>query len=210
MLNVSHLNIYLWFCSEAKIKEINRFEMKEKYATDILSLCNHRFDSPEIFKQKKSLSADTLLGDIVICPQYVDKIMQKEIKGNTILGSKYNFPISERGVTNDDSKASKKIKPPKTSINISNKNAMSFDKDMSGISLCLSFETDLEQRLKLLLVHGMLHLLGHDHQKQRSWERMTARELEVVRDLKKLGYKFNYSEEVEVNDASNSFNGNSI
>jgi ssRNA-specific RNase YbeY (16S rRNA maturation enzyme) len=175
VLNVSHMSVYLWFCSESKIKEINKFELKEKYATDILSFCNHNFDSPEVFKNKKNPPSDSLLGDIVICPSYVDSVMKREIKSVQTKGSAADLT---KGKT------------------VHEKNELGFEE--SGISLCLSHETDLDSRLKLLLIHGMLHLLGHDHNKSRSWIMMTTRELDVVDLLKERGYSFKYKRSVPV------------
>lgn len=38
----------------------------------------------------------------------------------------------------------------------------------------------LEERIPLLLIHSILHLLGYDHETDADWELMTARETEVM------------------------------
>jgi len=38
----------------------------------------------------------------------------------------------------------------------------------------------LEERIPLLLIHSILHLLGYDHETDADWEVMTARETEVM------------------------------
>ena len=48
----------------------------------------------------------------------------------------------------------------------------------------MSTTFDTNQRIILLLVHGMIHLLGYDHENQKDWFQMTRKENEV---LKKIG-----------------------
>lgn len=42
----------------------------------------------------------------------------------------------------------------------------------------------VEAELQLLVVHGVLHLLGHDHGKKKEKERMWAAQAEILTDLK--------------------------
>jgi probable rRNA maturation factor len=42
----------------------------------------------------------------------------------------------------------------------------------------------LEERIPLLLVHGMLHLVGYDHENDKDWKEMTTKEEEVIAVLK--------------------------
>lgn len=48
-----------------------------------------------------------------------------------------------------------------------------------------SFYT-FQERLPYLLIHGLLHLVGYDHETRREWRRMTRREEEVIQQLLKL------------------------
>ncbi len=59
-----------------------------------------------------------------------------------------------------------------------------------GVSKIMSTCFDLQDRISLLLVHGMLHLLGYDHEKDEDWLVMTAREEEIWAEYKKLLKKF--------------------
>ena len=43
----------------------------------------------------------------------------------------------------------------------------------------------VEERIPLLLIHGLLHLLGHDHESDIQWLLMTNRELEVLHEFRK-------------------------
>jgi probable rRNA maturation factor len=56
--------------------------------------------------------------------------------------------------------------------------------DDRGVSGAMATVYDPEQRINMLLVHGMLHLVGHDHEEDDEYELMVAKEEEI---LKKLG-----------------------
>jgi probable rRNA maturation factor len=43
----------------------------------------------------------------------------------------------------------------------------------------------LEEELRRLLVHGLLHLLGYEHGNAYQRKKMTAKELELIRELKR-------------------------
>ena len=50
----------------------------------------------------------------------------------------------------------------------------------------VSYEVTLHEELKKLIIHGILHLLGHDHKKKKETEIMRENEKElalVVEDL---------------------------
>lgn len=49
-----------------------------------------------------------------------------------------------------------------------------------GVSLALSTVFDLNDRVSLLLVHGILHLLGYDHETDKDWKLMTKKEEEIM------------------------------
>ena len=42
---------------------------------------------------------------------------------------------------------------------------------------------DPEQRIHMLLVHGMLHLVGHDHEEDDEYELMVQKEEEILMQL---------------------------
>jgi probable rRNA maturation factor len=56
--------------------------------------------------------------------------------------------------------------------------------DERGVSVAMSTVFDPEQRLHMLLVHGMLHLVGYDHIEDDDYELMVAKEEEIMKELK--------------------------
>lgn len=54
-----------------------------------------------------------------------------------------------------------------------------------GVSGAMSTVYDPELRLHLLLIHGMLHLVGYDHEEDEDYDLMVAREEEM---MEKLGF----------------------
>ena len=53
----------------------------------------------------------------------------------------------------------------------------------AGVSKAMSTVFDVDERISLILVHGMLHLLGYDHECQTDWELMTKKEKEVIDNI---------------------------
>ena len=56
-----------------------------------------------------------------------------------------------------------------------------------GVSLAMSTTFSLEERISLLLVHSMVHLLGYDHETVKDWKIMTKKEDEVLKSLHENG-----------------------
>ena len=52
------------------------------------------------------------------------------------------------------------------------------------MSQAMSHIYSLDDRVSLLLIHGALHLLGHDHETPADWALMTKREDEVIEKVR--------------------------
>ena len=52
-----------------------------------------------------------------------------------------------------------------------------------GVSGAMANVYDPEQRIHMLLVHGMLHLVGHDHEEDDEYELMVQKEEELLQQL---------------------------
>lgn len=56
-----------------------------------------------------------------------------------------------------------------------------------GVSGAMASVYDPEVRIHMLLVHGMLHLVGYDHEADEEYEEMVAKEEEILKALKLVG-----------------------
>jgi probable rRNA maturation factor len=63
---------------------------------------------------------------------------------------------------------------------------MDDDDDDRGVSGAMASVHDPEQRVHMLLVHGMLHLVGYDHENDADYEQMVSKEEEIMRALKMI------------------------
>lgn len=52
-----------------------------------------------------------------------------------------------------------------------------------GVSGAMATVWDPEERIHMLLVHGMLHLVGHDHEEDDEYEIMVTKEEEILKEL---------------------------
>lgn len=52
-----------------------------------------------------------------------------------------------------------------------------------GVSGAMANVFDLETRIQMLLIHGMLHLVGYDHEDDEEYEIMVAREEELLKEI---------------------------
>lgn len=52
-----------------------------------------------------------------------------------------------------------------------------------GVSGAMAKEPDVEKRIHMLMVHGMLHLVGYDHEEDDEYEEMVQREEEILKEL---------------------------
>ena len=55
--------------------------------------------------------------------------------------------------------------------------------DERGVSGAMSKESNPEKRIHMLMVHGMLHLVGYDHETDEDYEEMVKREEEILEEL---------------------------
>lgn len=54
----------------------------------------------------------------------------------------------------------------------------------AGVSKMMATVFDVQKRIPLLIVHGLLHLTGYDHETEDEWKKMTERETELCALLK--------------------------
>eukprot|EP00597_Dinobryon_sp_UTEXLB2267_P017325 CAMPEP_0201105986 /NCGR_PEP_ID=MMETSP0812-20130820/49025_1 /ASSEMBLY_ACC=CAM_ASM_000668 /TAXON_ID=98059 /ORGANISM="Dinobryon sp., Strain UTEXLB2267" /LENGTH=205 /DNA_ID=CAMNT_0047366125 /DNA_START=82 /DNA_END=699 /DNA_ORIENTATION=+ len=142
-LSISDYQLDIMFCSDYKIRRLNRDLREISKSTDILSVPINEFTYPGVFEEDQSNVGEKHLGDIAICPSYVMRQCARDLKYH---------------------EARPKNSPRDESVD-------------AGISLAMeSGYFTLEERIPLLLIHGILHLLGYDHETDEEWAQMTKEE----------------------------------
>ena len=56
----------------------------------------------------------------------------------------------------------------------------------AGVSKAMSTVFDVNKRISYLIIHGMIHLLGYDHETEKQWKQMTKKEQEVLDKIHNL------------------------
>ena len=57
------------------------------------------------------------------------------------------------------------------------------EEEERGVSGAMANVFDPALRINMLLVHGMLHLVGHDHEEEDEYQLMVQKEEEILREL---------------------------
>ena len=135
--------------------------------TDILSFPFHFAVKPGVIETPEFDIPDYYtLGDMMVCTPYVIRRCEEDAMDNN--------------KDDDDSE------PAGTYTGTDSDDDGDLEDDDRGVSGAMATIRDPEERIKMLLVHGMLHLVGHDHEEDDEYEEMVQREEEI---LKELGYE---------------------
>eukprot|EP01033_Poteriospumella_lacustris_P002164 gene2164-1579_t len=168
ILKVRDFSVDVWFCSDEKIQTLNEDYRGKSKPTDILSFPITDFSPPEVLAERLEFDAEKLLGDMIISPAYVYRQCLADYALLHPNGPPLPLPRPANAVR--AAEASEGVKP---------------DEDR-GVSREMATVFTLEERLPLLLIHGLLHLLGHDHETPSEWQRMTQREDEVLAEYRRI------------------------
>ena len=60
------------------------------------------------------------------------------------------------------------------------------DDNDRGVSGAMADVNDPEKRIRMLLVHGILHLVGYDHIGDDDYEKMVVKEEQILKDLEDI------------------------
>eukprot|EP00981_Chlorochromonas_danica_P010694 scaffold3341_cov165-Ochromonas_danica.AAC.9 len=145
----------LWLCSSKAMIRLNFEEREKRKNTDILSFPAMEALRPEVLIEDD----DGFLGDIVISPQYVKKVISRDQEALVEVGE-------------------------------------GLDEDDAGVSKAMANVFDVQERLPLLMIHGLLHLLGYDHETEDDWKLMTSREDEVIKEFRRIKASVNSEEAI--------------
>eukprot|EP01039_Chlorochromonas_danica_P007970 gene7970-8791_t len=155
ILKIPDFVFSLWLCSSKAMIRLNFEEREKRKNTDILSFPAMEALRPEVLIEDD----DGFLGDIVISPQYVKKVISRDQEALVEVGE-------------------------------------GLDEDDAGVSKAMANVFDVQERLPLLMIHGLLHLLGYDHETEDDWKLMTSREDEVIKEFRRIKASVNSEEAI--------------
>lgn len=153
-VGIPDFQVFVWFCSDNKIRDLNEEWRDIRKSTDVLSFPANDFSSPEIFSEESF----NQLGDIVISPSYVLRSIARDQRDSHL--RRHNKSEEENREHEEEE-----------------------EEEDAGVNLVMRDTFNLDDRITLLLIHSILHLLGYDHETEGDWEKMTNRENEVMEKL---------------------------
>ncbi|MCL4361626.1 rRNA maturation RNase YbeY [Candidatus Dependentiae bacterium] len=124
ILKYADFDLGILFATPKVIQKYNKEYRGKDKPTDVLSFSYHTNLKPGK-RIRPETEEDKNLGDLIICPEYVDSDSKK-------------------------------------------------------------FNVTFEDRLKLILVHGICHLLGYDHENDKDYRQMRAKEVFILKKLEQL------------------------
>jgi len=146
------------------IRELNRDHRNMDKSTDILSFPFYdEIKTPGVLPDPDFDFEDNyMLGDLVVSVPYVIRRIDEDRKYFSSVDSQ----SSARPTNEIDGRLALQLS------------------DERGVSGAMSREYNLEKRISLLLIHGILHLLGYDHIEDDDFLLMATREEEIISEWK--------------------------
>jgi len=166
ILGYETYDVTLLLVDDEEMRETNLESRGINSPTDILSFPFHESQDNQaglLEEPEFDVPDYYTLGDMVVCVPYVirrckeDLLLRKELE---IAGSGSSIESKQEGLVEDD--------------------------DDRGVSGAMAWVDDPEKRIRMLLVHGMLHLVGYDHIEDDDYIEMVEREEELLKELGEL------------------------
>mmetsp|Transcript_11337 Transcript_11337/g.24067 ORF Transcript_11337/g.24067 Transcript_11337/m.24067 type:complete len:284 (-) Transcript_11337:160-1011(-) len=168
ILGYETYDVTLLLVDDEEMRETNLESRGIDSPTDILSFPFHacRENKAGLLEDPEFDIPDYYtLGDMVVCVPYVIRRCREDLLFRTEqVGGVANDENNECGDDESDL----------------------VEDDDRGVSGAMADVDDPEQRIRMLLVHGMLHLVGYDHIEDGDYEEMVEREEELLRELGEL------------------------
>ena len=161
-------DVSIYLVNDEAIQEANNESRKINKPTDILSFQFHDAIAPgKLDKPLLDVADYYNLGDILIDVPYVIRSCEDDQKGASGSGSsdEKNEGVEEEDEEEEDV----------------------WEDDDRGVSGAMSTVFDPELRINMLLIHGMLHLVGYDHEDDADYELMVKKEEEILEILQRNG-----------------------
>jgi rRNA maturation RNase YbeY len=156
-------DVTLLLVDDEEMQETNLESRGVDAPTDILSFPFHFAQRPGLLEEPEFDIPDYYtLGDMMVCVPYVIRRCEEDAEYYDRTDDKEDDEVWEKGEMLDES---------------------TLEEDDRGVSGAMAPVKDPEVRIRMLLVHGMLHLVGFDHEKDDDYLEMVAREEEILNDL---------------------------
>ena len=160
ILGYETYDVTLLLVDDEEMRETNNESRGIDAPTDILSFPFHNCVENQaglLEEPEFDIPDYYTLGDMVVCVPYVIRRCKEDLEWNKEL---------EANCEDDDSDL--------------------VEDDDRGVSGAMAHVEDPEKRIRMLLVHGMLHLVGYDHIDDDDYIEMVQREEELLRELGEL------------------------
>jgi probable rRNA maturation factor len=153
-------DVTLLLVEDEEMRETNLESRNIDAPTDILSFPFLEAQQPgTLVKPQFDIREYYNLGDMVVDVPYVIRRCQEDQEDN-----------------GDDDEEEYEI------VEVDNPEDYEDDKER-GVSGAMATVYDPEKRIHMLMVHGMLHLVGYDHEEDDDYELMVTREEEILKEL---------------------------
>lgn len=166
-LDCAHYDVSVWLSSDATVRRHNAQFRGKRRSTDILSFPFHELPRAGALDAiDEEVSTQLNQPDSGLDPVDREAFLEANLQLGDLLLS---VPYVQRQCVRDERAAEAA--------------AASLTADR-GVSGAMSRVFTVQERLPLLFVHGVLHLLGYDHETNDDYELMVRREEELLRELR--------------------------
>jgi rRNA maturation RNase YbeY len=156
-------DVTLLLVDDDEMRETNLESRGVDAPTDILSFPFHFAQRPGLLEEPEFDVPDYYtLGDMMVCVPYVIRRCQQDAQYYDNADNKEDAQFLEEKEFDDEAIA---------------------NEDDRGVSGAMALIKDPELRIRMLLVHGMLHLVGYDHEEDDEYLAMVEREEEILQQL---------------------------
>lgn len=173
LLGYETYDVTLLLVDDEEMRETNLETRGVDRPTDILSFPFHFAQKPGLLQEPEFDIPDYYtLGDMMVCVPYVQRRCQEDLEDSTeaIADHEDDDSVDDN---DDDGEMNEQEEEEEEGV----------DGCDRGVSGAMANIRDPEQRIRMLLVHGMLHLVGYDHEEDEEYEEMVEREEAILREM---------------------------
>ena len=159
LLGYPTYDIAVMLVDDNDMQETNAETRNVNEPTDVLSFPFHEAIEPGVLEEPPFDIPDYYnLGDVILDVPYV----QRQCEDDLLLGKEEDNDDDDH---DDDDEEEEE------------------EEEDCGVSAAMAQTQNLEERLHMLLIHGMLHLVGYDHMNDDDYEEMINKEEELLQAL---------------------------